>query len=311
MTQTTIIMQKKQTQLIQYILLWYTKHGRDLPWRHTSDPYRVIVSEIMLQQTQVSRVIEKWQEFIAAFPTVQDLATASTADVITVWKGLGYNRRALFLQKTAQAVVAEYGGTFPKDLDALKALPGIGDYTARAVLSFAFDEPVPMMDTNHRKLYMRVFFDAWVGDRELLEKAEDVITFLQRMDADGKTPPNLAYKGRDITWHWNQALMDFMSAVTRKDEDTLVQQFISTYPEIIDPKKKKKKKTLPFKQTDRYIRGRIIDRLREEERVSIRAIVTQLSEFPKERIETNIQNLVSEGLIERVKQSIILARTTK
>jgi A/G-specific adenine glycosylase len=300
-----------QKQIILDILIWYTKNGRDLPWRHTNDPYQVLVSEIMLQQTQVSRGIEKWHEFLQAFPTVQHLATASTADVITVWKGLGYNRRALFLQKTAQAVVTNYGGIFPKDLNALKALPGVGDYTARAVLSFAFDEPVPMMDTNHRKLYMRVFFDDWVGDRELLEKADEVIVFLQTLDRDGKTPPNLPYKGRDITWHWNQAIMDFMSAVARNDADPFVQRFIVTYPEITDPKKKTKKKSIPFKQTDRYIRGRIIDRLRADGMVSKRAMQSQLSEFPKERIDKNIINLVSEGLIEQLKQSIILARTTK
>lgn len=307
-------MQKTHKQLIQYILRWYAKHGRDLPWRHTSDPYQVLVSEIMLQQTQVSRVIEKWHEFLGAFPTVYDLAVASTADVITVWKGLGYNRRALFLQKTAQAVVEQHHGHFPKDLDALKALPGVGDYTARAVLSFACDEPVPMMDTNHRKFYMRLFFDEWVRDRELLEKSEEVIGFLQTLETKEKgilRVTSFAQDDRSVVWHWNQALMDFMSAVARNDADAFVQTFIKQYPEIVDPKKKNKKKAVPFKQTDRYIRGRIIDRLRTDGTVSKRAIQSQLSEFSKERIEKNIQNLVAEGLIEQVKQSIILARMTK
>jgi ATP-dependent helicase/DNAse subunit B len=112
-------------------------------------------------------------------------------------------------------------------------------------------------------------------------------------------------------WHWNQAIMDFMSAVARNDADPFVQRFIVTYPEITDPKKKTKKKSIPFKQTDRYIRGRIIDRLRADGMVSKRAMQSQLSEFPKERIDKNIINLVSEGLIEQLKQSIILARTTK
>lgn len=305
-------MQKKQKQCIQGILDWYSEQGRDLPWRHTSNPYQVLVSEIMLQQTQVSRGLEKYGEFLDAFPTVQDLAAASTADVITAWKGLGYNRRALFLQKTAQAVVQKYNGQFPKNINALKALPGIGDYTARAVLSFAFDEPVPMMDTNHRKLYMRLFFDEWVKDAELLEKAEDVIGFLLE---DGVPPLTLPLQGgetnRSVVWHWNQALMDFMSAVARNDEHELVQQFIKQYPAIENPKKKKKKKAIPFKQTNRYIRGRIIDRLRADGKVSKRAMQSQLIEFPKERIEKNIQNLVSEGLIETVNRSIILARMTK
>jgi hypothetical protein len=145
----------------------------------------------------------------------------------------------------------------------------------------------------------------------LLEKAEEVIGLLQALYADGKTPPSLPYKGRDITWHWNQALMDFMSAVARNDDDPLVQKFMKQYPEIVDPKKQKKKKAVPFKQTDRYIRGRIIDRLRADGRVSKRSIGMQLAEFPKERIEKNIQNLVAEGLIETVDRSIILARKTK
>lgn len=303
-------MNKKQKQLIEFILNWYKVSGRDLPWRKTKDPYQVLVSEIMLQQTQVTRVIEKWYEFLDTFPTVEDLATGSTADVITVWKGLGYNRRALFLQKTAQAVVGQHGGRFPKDIDALKALPGIGDYTARAVLSFAFDEPVPMMDTNHRKFYNRVFFDKVVSDKELLVKAEDVIAYALIV-------PQVK-RGRSNAWHFNQALMDLMSAVARKDEDVFVQTFIKTYPEVIVPKKNPsallragKKKSIPFKQTNRYIRGRIIDRLREDRKVSKRAMQSQLNEFPKERINENIANLVAEGLIVADKQSILLPTSTK
>lgn len=303
-------MNKIQEKLVIGILSWYEKYGRVLPWRETSDPYKVLVSEMMLQQTQVSRVIEKWHVFLALFPTVQQLAIANTAEVITAWQGLGYNRRALYLQKIAQAVAADFDGNFPTDIDTLKTLPGIGDYTARAILSFAFDKPVPMMDTNHRKFYMRVFFDTWVTDDMLLEKAEEVITFVQTLSLDGKTPPNFPYKGRDITWHWNQALMDFMSAVAKKEENFLVHEFINTYPDIPNPKKKKQKKTVPFKQTDRYIRGRIIDILRTDEKVSQMKIIAQLSEFPKERIQKNIQNLVSEGLIEIVGRSIILARST-
>lgn len=311
MERTFYLMNKQQKQLIQNILTWYGENGRDLPWRRTSDPYKVLVSEIMLQQTQVSRVLEKYVEFLSAFPTMYDLANASTADVITVWKGLGYNRRALFLQKTAQAVVGEYNGKFPKNIDALKALPGIGDYTARAVLSFAFDEPVPMMDTNHRKLYMRVFFDSYVKDDVLLKKAEEVITYVlteQPLQSFGQLPLK---KGKQTNvWHWNQALMDFMSAVNRKDDDVFVQKFIQKYPAIEVPKKKKKK-AVPFKQTNRYIRGRIIDRLRADSKVSKRAMQSQLKEFEKDRVNMNIQNLEAEGLIKVIKQSIVLATSTK
>lgn len=153
------------------LLDWYSIHKRDLPWREAGlDPYRVVVSEIMLQQTQVSRVIEKYQEFLAMFPTIFDLAKASSADVIMAWRGLGYNRRALMLQKFAQEVVRLYNGTIPSVPEALINLSGIGPYAAGSIASFAFNKPEPAIDVNVRRIYMRYFSGRirdcrWIGMR--------------------------------------------------------------------------------------------------------------------------------------------------
>ena len=157
----------ERKKIQQRVLHWYKQNKRNLPWRQTHDPYHILVAEIMLQQTQVQRVIEKYQSFLKRFPTVQKLARAKASSVITEWKGLGYNRRALFLQRSAQSVVKDHGGRFPRTISELVSLPGIGDYTARAVLSFAFKKPVPMMDTNHRKFYSRLFPKA-KNDKELI-----------------------------------------------------------------------------------------------------------------------------------------------
>ncbi|MBT6334420.1 MAG: A/G-specific adenine glycosylase, partial [Candidatus Magasanikbacteria bacterium] len=212
------------------LLRWYKKYQRDLPWRHTRDPYTILVSEIMLQQTQVERVIPKYHAFLRAFPTVKVLANAKTADVIRMWKGLGYNRRALFLQRAAKVVCDEFSGVFPDTLKELITLPGVGDYTARAVMSFAFEKKVPMMDTNHRRFYTRVYYGIKdVSDKDLLITAEEVFSKCRAYD-------------------WNQALMDFGSTIclTRVPKCGIcpLQEHCKAYPKILTSKvfKKKKKK---------------------------------------------------------------------
>src|SRR5581483_4865161 len=161
MTETDMLIggdQAAARPAIQAALLeWFAAAGRDLPWRHTRDPYRIMVSEIMLQQTQVDRVIPKYHAFLAAFPTLEALAAAPTAEVIRAWSGLGYNRRAVNMQRTARAVLEEHGGQFPRDLPALLRLPGIGPYTAGAIACFAFEQDVGFMDTNIRRVVQRLF----------------------------------------------------------------------------------------------------------------------------------------------------------
>jgi len=274
------------TQVRRSVLNWYRKNRRDLPWRHTRDPYCVLVSEIMLQQTQVSRVLIKYQEFLTTFPSVQDLADAKPSEVIKVWAGLGYNRRALYLQKTAKAVVATYHGMFPSDLQQLKQLPGIGDYTARAILSFAFGKSLPMMDTNHRRFYQRVLFGMnSKKDAELLLAAEHVL------------PRKRAYD-------WNQALMDFGSLVCLtgepRCEDCPLQRYCKAYPSVLKIKKTKKphtKKSIPFRETDRYIRGRIIEQLRQVDVCSLLDLLQIFQEFNDVRVRRIIEDLAREELL--------------
>jgi A/G-specific adenine glycosylase len=137
------------------VLRWYDAEKRDLPWRRTRDPYPVLVSEVMLQQTQASRVIGRFSRFLARFPSVEALAAAPTAEVLAEWSGLGYNRRALALQRAAAEVVR--AGGWPRDVEGLRRLPGIGPYTARALASLAFGQPVGAVDTNVRRWLVRRF----------------------------------------------------------------------------------------------------------------------------------------------------------
>ena len=137
---------------------WWELNKRDLPWRYTHNPYNIFISEIMLQQTQVSRVIPKYEEFLYFFPDVYTLAQASPAQVLKVWKGMGYNRRALYLHKTAKIIVEEYYGEFPEDEKKLTELPGLGTYTVRALLVFAFEKNVAAVDTNIRQIITHFFF---------------------------------------------------------------------------------------------------------------------------------------------------------
>src|SRR3989441_1929615 len=182
-----------------HILQWYAVERRDLPWRSTDDPYAILVSEIMLQQTQVERVLPKYQQFLATFPTLADLAAAPTADVISIWVPLGYNMRAVRLQAIARQVIAEYGGRIPDTIEELLKLKGIGRYTAGAIACFAYKKQVATVDTNIRRVLHRVFFglelpEPKLNDTEMLPFAEQVL------------PAGEAY-------NWNQALMDLGATI--------------------------------------------------------------------------------------------------
>jgi A/G-specific adenine glycosylase len=139
------------------LLDWYAAHGRDLPWRRTRDPYRVLVSEIMLQQTQVDRVIPKYRQFLRRYPTLGRLAGADARDVRRLWYPLGYNARPFRLHQIAREAVARYGGRLPDRAEDLRRLPGVGRYTAGAVLAFAYGRDVAVLDTNVRRVLGRVF----------------------------------------------------------------------------------------------------------------------------------------------------------
>ena len=156
--QDIIIPEERREQVWRALLAWYAAEGRThLPWRETRDPYAILVSEIMLQQTQVERVLPKYREFLARFPTFAALAAEPVGEAIKAWAGLGYNQRAVRLHGIARQVVEEFGGQLPNTLDGLMALKGIGRYTAGAVACFAFGLPVATVDTNIRRVLWRVF----------------------------------------------------------------------------------------------------------------------------------------------------------
>jgi A/G-specific adenine glycosylase len=183
----------------QRLLTWYRRHGRDLPWRRTDNPYHILVSEIMLQQTQVDRVLPKYAEWLEKFPSLDALATAPEQEVTSTWYPLGYNIRPKRLQSIAREAVAKYGGTLPSDEDTLRSFKGIGAYTAGAIRSFAFGERAAILDTNVARVLFRVFVGA--GDpkshamkRHLWTVSETLVPIRHVFD-------------------FNQALMDFGAMV--------------------------------------------------------------------------------------------------
>jgi A/G-specific adenine glycosylase len=233
---------------------WFAQNARDLPWRRTRDPYAILVSEVMLQQTQVDRVIPYYHQFLERFPTVADLAAAPTAEVIRLWSGLGYNRRAVNLQRAAKAVVEEHGGVFPDDPAVLRTLPGIGAYTAGAVAAFAYERDVAFLDTNMRRVVNRLVFGVEPApEREVLDAAAALV------------PPGEG-------WAWNQALIEFgaLHCTARRpacvvcplqrdcNAFPLVQTLLiaRTTPASPSPSQ-------PFEKTTRYFRGRIVEALRK------------------------------------------------
>ncbi len=156
-----------QTALQEALLHWFTTAARDLPWRRDRTPYRVWVAEVMLQQTQVEKVKTYYEPFLRRFPTVEVLATAPLEAVLKLWEGLGYYRRARALHRAAQIIVAEYGGELPQDIKALRRLPGIGAYTAGAIASLAFGEPVPAVDGNVRRVMARLLARSDLDRKEI------------------------------------------------------------------------------------------------------------------------------------------------
>ncbi|VUZ83676.1 adenine glycosylase [Candidatus Methylomirabilis lanthanidiphila] len=204
----------------QRLLRWYARHQRDLPWRKTSDPYKILVSEVMLQQTQVDRVIPKYKEFLRKYPTLQELAGASVGDVEATWRPLGYNIRPVRLHAIAQEAVGRHRGKIPDSLEELQAFKGIGRYTAGAVMSFAFRKDAPILDTNVKRVLQRVFLGSTNGNgSKPLKRLWDLSAAL--------IPKGKAYD-------FNQALMDFGALIctARKPNcpNCPMQPFCLSYP---------------------------------------------------------------------------------
>ncbi len=185
------------------LLRWFRRQGRDLAWRRTRDPYQVLVSEFMLQQTQVARVEEFFPRFLARYPTIDHLAAAEPAQVREAWQGLGYYRRAANLHRLARVVVAEHAGRVPADQQALRALPGGGRYTAGAVATFAYEQATPAVDTNVGRVIRRAFFGGRAARRKGVAGERKVWEVAER----------LVPRAGHAAWSFNQAIMELGALV--------------------------------------------------------------------------------------------------
>ncbi|MFI5234861.1 MAG: A/G-specific adenine glycosylase [Gemmatimonadales bacterium] len=214
------------------LVAWFRKHGRDLPWRRTRDPYRIVVSEFMLQQTQVARVEEYYPRFLGRYPTIQHLAKATPAMVRESWDGLGYYRRAANLHALARTVVAEHEGVVPQDLTALRALPGVGPYTAGAVATFAYERSEPAVDTNVARVIRRAFHP-----RRSKDPNDKVIWKMAR---------TLVPRAGAAAWNFNQAIMELgaliCTARVAKCGECPVREACKTGREKREGRKEKEKK---------------------------------------------------------------------
>ena len=258
--------------LIQTLKKFYKEYGRShLPWRQTTDPYAILVSEMMLQQTQVDRVISKYHTFIRAFPTVQDLARASLKEVLAQWIGLGYNRRAKFLHEAAKVVVEEREGKFPKDVIDLEKLPGVGPYTARALAAFAYNQPVAFVETNIRTVFFYTTTSKQMGNDTLISDKE-LLPRVARVLKRSKMEPRDFYA----------ALMDYGSFL--KKSGVRVNSRSTHYT-----------KQTKFAGSPRQLRGTILRELLTAPATA--ASLQKLSQRTIDMVERELANLVQEGLL--------------
>lgn len=258
-------------------IIWryYKNHARDFPWRRTRDPYSILVSEVMLQQTQTYRVLDKYALFLKTFPTVRALARASVRDVLTVWQGLGYNRRALMLHESAQIIIKEFRGVFPKSVELLKTLPGVGHATASAVVAFAFDAPSIFIETNIRAVYIHFFFP---NRRKVRD--EELLPIIQ------KTLPRIHVR------EWYYALMDY--GVLLKN----------TYD---NPSRRSAHhvRQSRFEGSNRQVRGAILKALVEVSKLRTDELFQKFI-FDRGRILKNVAKLEEEGFIKKRGGHIVL-----
>ena len=248
------------------VLDHYRRAGRVLPWRRTDDPYAILVSEIMLQQTQVDRVIPKYCTFIRRFPSFTALARAPISAVLAAWQGLGYNRRALLLLRCAHEVVRRFGGRLPDDEAVLRTLPGIGPYTAGAVMVFAYRRPAILMETNIRAVFIHEFFPGRdrVSDDELLP--------LIRLTVDRRDPRR-----------WYDALMDYGSMLKRRYDNPARRSAHYVRP-------------VPFHGSTRQLRGRILRCVLSAAPVSVRTLVRQCG-GDVAAVRACVRRMIREGLV--------------
>jgi A/G-specific adenine glycosylase len=255
-------MQWNVDELQHAVLAWYDGAGRDLPWRRTDDPYAILVSEVMAQQTQVARVLPHYERWLARWPTAAALADATLAEVLGAWVGLGYNRRALRLREAA-AIVARDG--WPRDAEGLRRLPGVGPYTAAAVASFAFGERIAAVDTNVRRVAARI----------------------------GATPAALLPRIRHADW--NQAAMElgamFCTARSPSCDECPAAPWCASRGQVIVAPRASRERAPRFEDTDRWLRGRIVAALAHGQPLPAGIEVA--------RLERALAGLERDGLVER------------
>jgi A/G-specific adenine glycosylase len=249
----------------QEIWSYYDKNKRVLPWRNVDDPYKVVISEIMLQQTQVVRVLRKYEEFLAKFPTFQSLAHASTHDLLSVWKGLGYNRRGLYLQKLAQTVVHEFEGLLPREPDVLLQLPGVGKATASSIAAFAYNTPTLFIETNIRTVFLYFFFKGKtdVHDKDILPLVE------QTLD-------------RENPREWYYALMDYgvmLKSTGYRSLNQISRQYV---------------KQSKFEGSKRQIRGKILEQILKNKSMTLEDLKKEIVDV---RLESVLEELVKEKFL--------------
>lgn len=257
-------------------LVWsfYRDNQRTFPWRETRDPYCILVSEIMLQQTQTYRVEPKYRAFIERFPTVTALAQASFVDVLGLWKGLGYNRRAKALHACAQMIEKEFNGVVPTEVEQLLSLPGIGPYTSNAILTFAYNKPNAFIETNIRSVFIAHFF---AGQQEIHDK--EIFPLIEQT-VDQENPRE-----------WYYALMDYGVHIKK----------------TVNPNHKSKHytKQSKFEGSNRQVRGNILELLLQQNKVSLEQMPSMLN-VSSERFQKAFDQLLKEGLIVKHKTEISL-----
>lgn len=276
MNDKTALTTRRAVAFRKTVYNYYERHGRCFPWRETTDPYRILVSEVMLQQTQAPRVLLKYERFVRLFPEVSILAAAPLHDILDAWQGLGYNRRALLLKQAAERIVTLHGGIVPRDEESLVSLPGIGPATARAVRAFAFNEAVILIETNIRAVFIHHFFPQKesVSDsrlRPLIEKALD----------------------RNNPGRWYNALMDYGTFLKKAHANPA-------------RRSAHHQKQSPFEGSVRQVRGAIIRLLLEKVRLSEHDLVETLP-FDADLVGEILAQLERERIIARDGGTITIA----
>ncbi len=288
------------------LLTWFAKNGRSFFWRRKErDPYIVLVAELMLQQTQASRVDEYLPKFLDRFPTINHLAKANTSDVIKMWQGLGYNRRALNLQKAAQQVINEHHGIFPSDERSLLSLPGVGLYTARALQAFSFRMDVSVVDVNIERVISRL--------TKKMKSPSDMIAMNDVHTINEAILP----KGKSEQWH--EALMDLGATICKKNpkcdicplqKNCASYTTLSKHEATATPKKSNEKQY--FGSPKRIWRGRVLKHISSADKTTTKEILNAIKSYSTDSkefevfIDVVIGDLINDGFITKSGRSISL-----